>query len=161
MRIIFISDIHGKSQNLNHIEQIIKQNDMLVILGDLYSRDIDENDKIDEFIEKYKPILIKGNCDSYNSMFEQQDPKKIKIDNLDIYLTHGNKFNYYNTDINGVLVYGHEHIPYIRQKNDSYYICVGSISYPRNDLKETYMIYDNHTFTIYNLNDEEIDHIYI
>ena len=52
---------------------------------------------------------------------------------------------------NSVLVYGHEHIPYIENHNNMLYINVGSISLPRNNNKPTYMIYENKTFTIYDV----------
>ena len=38
MKILFISDIHGISDNLNYIDSVIKKEniDKLVVLGDLY-----------------------------------------------------------------------------------------------------------------------------
>ena len=51
----------------------------------------------------------------------------------------------------GILVYGHEHIPYIEKKDNMIYINVGSISLPRDGNDPTYMIYENKEFTIYDI----------
>ncbi len=60
-----------------------------------------------------------------------------------------------------ILVYGHEHVPYMKQFDGKIYINVGSISFPRNDGMSTYMIYENKIFTIYDIEDNVIDRIEI
>lgn len=175
MKIIFFSDIHGIKTNLNKLENVInKENpEKIVVLGDLYYNGFDKNDAFDnkfvfDFLNKYqdKLIVTKGNCDSdvdiKASDFPMCNLGLINTDGIDIYITHGNEFNY---DKNrkftrrGVLVYGHEHIPYIRKKDDMIYICVGSISLPRNDFGATYMIYENNKFIIYNIDGNIIDEL--
>ena len=60
-----------------------------------------------------------------------------------------------------MLVYGHEHIPYIKKNNDMTYINVGSISLPRDGNKPTYMLYNNKKFTIYDIDGNVIDSIVV
>ena len=58
-----------------------------------------------------------------------------------------------NFNKKGVLVYGHEHIRYIKKNN------VGAISLPRCDNKPTYVIYENKKFTIYDIDRNIFDSI--
>lgn len=177
MKVLFISDIHGIINNLEHIENVIetKEIDKLICLGDLYYH-LSNNNKnnvvntnyVKHFLKKYSNILIcmKGNCDSIfdinNSDFIiYDDIKKIKIENNDFYLTHGNKYNYENFNENGILIYGHEHIPYIKTKNNTIYVNVGSISLPKMNNNPTYAIYENNIITIFDIYENIIDKIKI
>lgn len=173
MKILFFSDIHGIKKNLSKLEKVIHKEkfDKIVVLGDLYNREFNnkkgmfDNQEVYNFLTKYKEKLIitKGNCDlniEINDFRVYKDYASIYVDDITFYLTHGNEYNYYNAtqfDQKGILIYGHEHIPYIRKKQDMIYICVGSISLPRNDLGATYMIYENKKFTIYNIDNEVIN----
>lgn len=173
MKILFFSDIHGIKKNLSKLKKIIDKEkfDKIIVLGDLYNKDFHnkkgmfDNEEVYNFLTKYKEKLIitKGNCDSnieIGNCKVYKDYTSICVDNICFYLTHGNEYNYYNSsqfDQKGILIYGHDHIPYIRKKDDMIYICVGSISLPRNDFGATYMIYENKKFTIYNIDYEIID----
>ena len=178
MKILFISDIHGIDNNLKRIEKIIEKEiiDKLVVLGDLYYAGPTYNQKykvnsksVKEILTKYrdKIICLKGNCDSLVDIKSSDFPicdnlALICVDGLDIYLTHGNEYSFdKNRKFNrkGILVYGHEHIPYIKKNNDMTYINVGSISLPRDGNKPTYMIYNNKKFTIYDIDGNVIDSI--
>lgn len=171
---LFISDIHGIYDNLGYIDNIIKKEkiDKLIVLGDLYyygasynnSLNID-GDKVKNFLTKYRNILVcmKGNCDSLVDIKSSDFPicsdiSMLFVDNLNIYITHGNDFNKNNSKKfnNSVLVYGHEHIPYIARDDDMIYICVGSISLPRGGSRSSYMVYDNKVFTLYDIDGNSI-----
>lgn len=177
MKILFISDIHGITHNLKYIEEKIQKLkiDKLVCLGDLYYAGPTYDNKypvnskaVHEFLTKYTDILIcmRGNCDSPVDIKASDFPinegvSLINVDNIDIYITHGNEYNYEkNRKFNrkGVLVYGHEHIPYIKENDDMVYINVGSISLPKNDIA-SYAIYEKKKFTIYDIKNNEIDSI--
>lgn len=157
MKAIFFSDIHGITTNLNKIEEkIIELNpDYVIALGDLYGSNKESNEYIYNFLMKYreKLILILGNCDNYNDLFV--DNMLLNLDGKSIFISHGHEYNYdKSSKVNhsNILVYGHKHIPYIRKKDDTTYICVGSISLPRNDIGTTYLVYDN-KFIIYDMFD--------
>lgn len=176
MRIIFISDIHGIKKNLEHIKMRFDELrcDKIVVLGDLLNGPA-KNAYFDfqyviTFLNslKDKIICMKGNCDLesdlsklsfkvYNSLFE------IKIDNLTFYFNHGNTYNYDNLGNikTGILIYGHEHIPYIRRKGDVLCINPGSISLPRGEFIESYLVYMDGKFIIYDILDNIIDEYYI
>lgn len=173
MKILFLSDIHGIIDNLGKIDTVIQKEkiERLVVLGDLYYTGFNSVDKkvdvfgVRDFLCKYKDILtvMRGNCDSSvdieNSPFPiLEDISLIHVDDIDIYITHGNRYRYLKNDIfdHGVMIYGHEHIPYIRKELDMIYINTGSVSLPRNELGPSYTIYENRIFTIYSLLDDKI-----
>jgi len=177
MKILFISDIHGITNNLNFIEDKIEEEkiDKLVCLGDLYyagpsynKNYIINSNEVLNFLTKYQGILIcmRGNCDSLVDIKASDFPisdgiSLINTDNIDIYITHGNEYSFEkNRKFNrkGILVYGHEHIPFIKQNENMIYINVGSISLPKNEVA-TYAIYENRKFTIYDINNSIIDSI--
>jgi len=175
MKIIFFSDIHGLKTNLVKLDYVITnlKPDKIIVLGDLYYNGFNNSKEFDnkyvfDFLMKYqdKVIATKGNCDAdvdiKLSDFPIVNLGLINVDGIDIYITHGNEYNYdKNRKFNrkGVLVYGHEHIPYIRKKEDMFYICVGSISLPRNEFGCTYMIYENNKFVIYDIDNNVIDEL--
>ena len=176
MKLLIFSDIHGITNNLNVIEHEMNNNvDKLVCLGDLYYSGPTydkiyavDSKKVHEFLSKYqdKLICMKGNCDSLVDIKASDFPisdgvSLVCVDGLDIYLTHGNEYSYdKNRKFNrkGILIYGHEHTPYIKQEGDMIYVNVGSISLPRNDVA-TYAIYENKNITIYDINQNIIDSI--
>ena len=174
MNILFFSDIHGISDNLDIIDSKIKEHNInkLICLGDLYynySYSHESNpEEVEEFLNKYNSILtcMKGNCDNYidisNSKFSIiDDYLKFSVDDIDIYITHGNKYNMSNSSFmdKGVLIYGHEHIPYIERGNNKIFINTGSISLPKGGSNPSYVIYSNREFIIYDIYDNVIDKI--
>ena len=179
MKILFFSDIHGITNNLNIIDKKIKEEniDLLVCLGDLYEsysrrEDIIINPlEVSRFLNNHKDILtcMKGNCDtSYDigiSKFNiYSGIKQINVDGLNIFVTHGNIYNMYNDSIikeGDILVFGHEHFPYIEKKEGKIFINVGSISLPRHNSNPSFAIYNNKEITIYDIYDNIVDSIKI
>ena len=174
MKIMFISDVHGIEDNLNFIKE--KYNELkcekLIVLGDIYyigpRNEMKESyniKKVYDFLNSFKNniICIKGNCDSEIDETINQFPTIDKLGiisdlNNDIYLTHGHIYNEDNWNYeNTILVYGHFHIPFIKEKNNNIFINPGSISLPKNDYKPSYLIYDNNKFTIYDIENNIID----
>lgn len=79
------------------------------------------------------------------------------MDNLNLYLTHGNKYNIENKNKfneGDILIYGHKHYPFIKKEDNIIFINVGSISLPKNESKASYAIYENRIFSIYSVDDE-------
>lgn len=164
---LFISDIHGNIENLKKLE--LSKYDTIFFLGDLYGT-IDGDEEVKKFMinNQYKMVCTKGNCDYDGDYLELGIPINEYIhfneNGLNIYCTHGNKYSLSKgnnfKDMN-ILIYGHEHIPYIEKLNNHTYICVGSVSKPRNSFGPTYMEYENNTFTIKNFDNEIIKQIKI
>jgi hypothetical protein len=170
MKIMFISDIHGIKTNLLKVKEVFeKENcDKLVVLGDLYyigprNRMIEGYDItfVKDFLNSFKDKLIclKGNCDSEVDIMVSDFPivnelSLISVDNKDIYLTHGHIYNENNWNKeNTILIYGHLHIPFIKEIGNNTYINPGSISLPKENNKPSYLIYNDNKFTIYDINE--------
>lgn len=168
MKIIFFSDIHGITTNLEKLKEIISSGnfDKIIVLGDLFDYSFQEESiRIAQFLSTYrnKLLIMRGNCDSLfhiekSSLEFTEDISLLTVDGIDFYLTHGNRYRYSHNDIftNGVMIYGHEHIPYIKREQDMIYINTGSLSLPRNEIGPTYAIYEKRTFTIYSIIDDRI-----
>ena len=169
MKIMFISDIHGISDNLGKIREKYKEFkcEKLVILGDIYNNYnyYDNNkEKVQKFLNDFKDSLIcvRGNCDSLTDLYDiPTHPIKeldlIKTNNLDIYITHGHIYNEDNWDReNTILIQGHTHRPKISKKDNNIYINPGSISLPRGNNLPSYLIFNEKEFIIYDLLDNII-----
>ena len=110
---------------------------------------------------------MQGNCDSAVDIKASDFPicstiSLICVDGLDIYLTHGNEHSIKkdrNFQRKGILVYGHEHYPFIEKKNDMIFINVGSISLPKKDIEASFCIYEDKTFTIYGIFEKELEKV--
>lgn len=109
---------------------------------------------------------MKGNCDSSVDIKVSDFPildtlSLINVDNLDIYITHGDIYNYEKNNFNkkGILVHAYKHIPYIRQEKNTTYICAGSISLPKEKNNPTYAVYSNKKITIYDIYDNVVNKI--
>ncbi len=171
MKLLFISDIHGFKTNLDVITKIIKNKniDKIVILGDILSSGYkNENYDINEvikFIElnKEKIIAVRGNCDTdqdinYLKVNINKEIDVIDVNDIKIYITHGHIYNEANWNKNNsILVQGHTHKPFIRIHKSNIFLNPGSISLPRGIFKESYMIYENKKFTIFDVDGKEID----
>ena len=167
MKALFISDIHGHADNIKHIEKIIEEKkiDKLFILGDIFLGGYDIHE-IYEFLNKYKSIItcMKGNCDFDNDLPVKLEDgiKGIMLDDVKAYITHGHMLPFYKDIYEGnILIYGHKHVPSIETINNTTYINVGSISKPRDGKLPTYMLYENHEFIIFDINDVVRYKIYV
>ena len=173
MRIMFISDIHGIKTNLELVKKRYKELKCtkLVVLGDLYyigpRNTLNVNYDINyvkDFLTSFKDSLIcvRGNCDSDVDIKVSDFPiinelGLISLKEKDIYLTHGHIYNENNWQKDGsILIYGHLHTPFIREKNGNYYINPGSISLPKSDYGPTYLVLEDNKFVIYDLDNKKI-----
>lgn len=172
MSVMFISDIHGIKNNLKKIKEEYDNHkcNQLIVLGDLYYADskYKNNDYDVEYVEKFLEsfqdniICIRGNCDSNQDIerckFKVEELSKINIDNQEVYITHGHIYNETNWHRpNTILVFGHYHVPFILKREDQIFINPGSISLPKNEYVPSYLIWENNTFTIYDIENHVID----
>ena len=169
MKIMFISDIHGMKTNLPLIREKMKefQCKKIVVLGDLYyvsplvrmDKDYDP-EAVQQFLNSFgdKLTCLNGNCDSDEEIDESPFPIMrgyyyLKTDGLDLYMTHGHLYNENNWDKeNTILIFGHYHIPFIKEMGNNLYMNPGSISRPQDGFLPSYMIWDEKKFTIYDVN---------
>lgn len=166
MKVVFISDIHGIYKYLELLEEknLIKDCDYFIVLGDIFGPVESNNLKIKQLLKKYenKLLITKGNCDNFNEIdginSKIDDIKYLKINSKDFYFTHGNVYNCYSNDTftDGVLVYGHEHKPYIKKDIDMIYVNPGSISLSRTEFGPSYGVINDNKITIYEVVSDKV-----
>jgi putative phosphoesterase len=129
MKILVVSDNHGKITNMNIVEKM--EYDHLIHLGD--------SELNHDFIASRGYLSIIGNCD-YDPKYDSE--KIVQFDNCNIFLTHGHLRNIRKTsDLEqieelkkyDIVMFGHLHIPYLKQVDKTIYMSPGSIEYPRGD----------------------------
>ena len=144
MRVLVVSDTHGKHDNLKKAVELVKPQ-RLIHLGDGEGYD----DRILQICDC--PLeIVRGNCDSFSDL-----PYYIvtNIGRHKAFLTHGHRYGvgYSNEDLifaaqeNGadVAMYGHTHVPQIDEAGPVQVINPGSISKPRQTgHKPSYIVID-------------------
>ena len=159
MKYLVISDIHGSGYYAEKIEEIVKKEnpDKIILLGDLYYHgprnpltDGYNPMEVSKILNKYKDIILcaRGNCDAevdeMISEFKFEDSIQLTIGEKRFFFTHGHKYNIDNIPQNiDVLVYGHFHTGYIKEKDGVLCVNAGSISLPKNDTPHSYLIIDD------------------
>lgn len=173
MKYLVISDIHGSKYYANKINEICKNEnpEKIILLGDLYYHG-PRNPLTKEYNPmevakilnnlKEKILCVRGNCDAevdeMISEFEFNNNIYIDIEGLKFLFTHGHKYNIDNPPDNvDVLVYGHLHTGFIKEKDGVIYVNSGSISLPKNNTKNSYIIIDKNKIILKDIDGNIID----
>ncbi|MBO4540256.1 MAG: phosphodiesterase [Oscillospiraceae bacterium] len=155
MRLLIASDIHGSNAAVKVLQQKLVDEgaEELILLGDIYN-----HGPRNPFPEEYAPMkvaealnkmnnltVIKGNCDSevdeMISSFVFSESAYVFSDGKKIFLTHGHKYNE-NTLPAGckVIIYGHFHVGFIKEKDGVIIANPGSVSLPKNNSEPSYLL---------------------
>lgn len=143
MRILIVSDTHGRHGNLDEVLERESNIDMLLHLGDL------ENEEYYiEAIGEWPYHMVAGNNDLFSYLPRD---KEIQIGKYKVWMTHGHQ--YYVSMGTGrlreaarargvdIVLFGHTHKPYVDVEDSPMLINPGSISYPRQEgRKASYII---------------------
>lgn len=135
MKVLIISDSHGRTYRLDEVLERVYDYDMVIHLGDICG---DEN-----YLRK------KVNCPLYmiagNNDFNRELNKEeiIEIEGKQILLTHGHKYGvnygieYLIEEAQSIgmdmVMFGHTHIPLIMREEELVVINPGSLTFPRQD----------------------------
>ncbi len=143
MRILIVSDTHGRTGNLELVKEHVGQIDMLLHLGDVEGAE----HNIEEMF--LCPIhMVAGNNDFFSYL---PNEKEIEIGKYRIFMTHGHHY-YVSMDTRllkqegrargvDIVMYGHTHRPDIDYSSDVLAINPGSLSFPRQEgRKATYIL---------------------
>lgn len=173
MKIMIASDIHGSAYYCKKLTEAFDREkaDKLVILGDILYHgprnelptDYSPKD-VAEMLNAIsdKLLCVKGNCDSDVDQMVLEFPIMaqyclVLIDGRTIFATHGDVFNKSNPPAlkkGDVLLYGHFHVPACEECNNFIYMNPGSVSIPKEDSCNSYMVTDGKTFTWKNIDGE-------
>ena len=143
MRILVVSDTHGRHANLDKILETVGQIDMFVHLGDVENGEF----YLDAVIECEKHI-IGGNNDFFSDLPREEE---FYIGKKKVFITHGHPYGVSagteelkragtsrGVDI---VMFGHTHRPYLEIGEEITLLNPGSVSYPRQSgRKAGYMI---------------------
>lgn len=143
MKILIVSDSHGRISNLSRVIDLVSPIDALIHLGDFEGHE----DEV-ELLSGCKTYLVAGNNDYFTNLEREM---VIELGPYKAFLTHGHRYGVsYGTDrlkdvarAHGanIAMYGHTHYPCIDQKGDITVVNPGSISLPRQDGRiPTYII---------------------
>ena len=145
MKILIVSDSHGKNYNLEKVIEKVKPIDLMIHLGDF------ENNE--EYVKSIAPCrveMVSGNND-YFTGFDKD--KIITIGNYTLFLTHGHRYgvNFGTERIKeaamrygaSIVLFGHTHRPLIDLTSNVWAINPGSITLPRQEGRiPTFVIMD-------------------
>ena len=143
MRILIVSDTHGRHGNLDEVLERESNIDMLLHLGD-----IENEEYYIETIAEWPYHIVAGNNDMFSYLPKE---KEIQIGKYKVWMVHGH--NYYvsmgtqrlreaaaarGADI---VMFGHTHRPYLDTDAKPMIVNPGSLSYPRQEgRKASYII---------------------
>ncbi len=135
MRILIISDTHGKHNRLNEIQEEAGDIDLLIHLGDI----ADGEFYLDVLFDCPKH-LIRGNNDFFLDLPEE---KIFQLGKYKVWITHGHQYYVYSgtkvLEQEGrekgadIVMFGHTHLPYLKEKDGIILLNPGSVGYPRQE----------------------------
>lgn len=145
MKILIVSDSHGRNTYLNMVLDKVAPVDLLVHLGDL-----EGSEEYLTMIADCPVEMVSGNNDYFTDIERE---KVIRIGKYKVFLTHGHRYrvNYDTETIKqealergvDIVMFGHTHKPLIDLSGSVIAINPGSISQPRQDGRiPTYIIMD-------------------
>ena len=159
MKVLVISDTHGRDENLDRVWENVKPVDYILHCGDVGGRA--------EYIRRKTPgpcCIVAGNCDYAGDL---PPSAEFDIGGHHLFMTHGHRQGV-NMSYDGILLaarlheadlvcFGHTHIPELSW-HDGILLCnPGSLTYPRQmSHKPSYILLDitpeNMTGKIFEIN---------
>ncbi len=133
MKILIVSDTHGRDDELDKVLEIEKPFDMLVHCGDVEGREI-----YIEVAAECPCHIITGNNDFFSDLPREEE---IRLGVHKVFLTHGHYYGV-SRDLRDLVeeaasrgcdiaMFGHTHKPLVEVRQGVTVINPGSLSYPR------------------------------
>ena len=180
MKILICSDIHGDLDSAKKAFEAYEREgaDKMLILGDLLYHG-PRNDLPSTYApkavisllneNKEKILCVRGNCDTEVDQMVLSFPiladyVYLHLDGLNIFATHGHKYN--KDTLSGILgkdeilLHGHTHVIASEMfGNENFYLNPGSAALPKEENPRSYMVYENRVFSVKTLEGEIIREI--
>ncbi len=175
MRILIASDIHGSLESSRFLLKKTQelQPRLCILLGDyLY------HGPRNPLPEQYTPqavvqtlgeimdygteiLAVRGNCDALVDEglipFPLTESVQLYIDGRNFMAAHGHQFgrdpDFSLIPKGTVMLTGHTHVPVAEAREHVFWWNPGSISLPKSGYPRTYGVYENETFTIYDIHE--------
>lgn len=143
MKILIVSDTHGRDSTLKHLLEQVKPIDMLVHCGD-----VEGSEEYIRAMVDCPVYMVAGNNDFFCDLPKEEE---FLIGKYRVLLTHG---HYYYITMGSqmikedakargfdIVMFGHTHRPYLEQDSDIVVLNPGSLSFPRQEgRKPSYII---------------------
>lgn len=175
MKLMIASDIHGSAFYCKKLIERYKESqaDKLVLLGDILYHG-PRNDLPKEYNPKSviamlntikdEILCVRGNCDAEVDQMAldfsiMSDSMILYLDNRMVFATHGHIFNNENLPKlkkGDILLHGHTHVQAFDEHDGYIYMNPGSVSIPKEGNENSYIEYENGTYTIKNLDGKNI-----
>lgn len=135
MKILIVSDTHGRNTNMETVIEREKNIDLLLHLGDIEGSELYISHCVECPVE-----IVAGNNDFFSNLERE---KELVIDKYKILITHGHYY-YVNEGFGEIyneakgrgidyFMFGHTHRPFLETKNGITLLNPGSLSYPRQN----------------------------
>lgn len=178
MKIFIASDLHGSAFYAEKLLERYNKEcaDKLILLGDIYNHGPrnplpkDYNPmRVAELLNGAKDdlVVVKGNCDSevdnMISEFSFIEDVVVVSGGKTVFLTHGHVYNKEKmpkTNFDAV-VYGHFHTGFIERKDKTVIANTGSLSLPKNNTKNSYIILEDDIIVLKDIDGNIIEKIKI
>lgn len=135
MRVLIVSDTHGRDENLELALKECGKIDLLVHAGDVH-----QSEDYIRVIAECPVQMVAGNNDYFSGLPSELE---FSIGEYRVLLTHGHAYcvnaGYEHLRREGrarganIVIFGHTHRPFIEEKDGFYVINPGSLSYPRQE----------------------------
>ena len=178
MKILVVSDIHGSSYYAKKAIEKFKElkADKLLLLGDLMyhgprnplTKDYDPL-KVSQILNEYAKDIycVRGNCDSeVDQMLLDfnitSDYIVIVNEGRKIFVSHGHVYNPENLPLinnEDIFIFGHIHLPIAKKENNKYILNPGSIALPKENNPNSYGVFVDDCFKIFDIDDNLIKEI--
>ncbi len=176
MKLLIASDIHGDFESAKAVFSAAEHEgaEKILLLGDILyhgpRNDLPKTYAPKAVIEllnqnKDRILAVRGNCDTEVDQMVLDFPiladyAYLSLDGLTVFATHGHHHNT-NTPpalLSGeILLHGHTHVLKCEKfGNDNYYLNPGSVALPKENNPRTYMVYENRTFTVKDLDGKTV-----
>lgn len=143
MKILIVSDTHGRDTALKHLLEQVKPIDMLIHCGD-----VEGSEDYIRSLAQCPVHMVAGNNDFFCDLPKEEE---FLIGKYRVLLTHG---HYYYISMGAqmikedaaargfdIVMFGHTHRPYLEQDKGIVVLNPGSLSYPRQEgRKPSYMM---------------------
>ena len=180
MKWMIASDIHGSAYYCEKLMEayVREKAEKLILLGDLLyhgpRNDLPKGYEPKRVIamlneRKEELLCVRGNCEAEVDQMVLEFPvlaeyALLYVDGHTIFATHGHTYNKKKLPPlkeGDILLHGHTHVQALEKCEGYYYFNPGSVSIPKENNVNSYMIYEEHKFIIKDLEGKLIKEIVI
>lgn len=180
MKLMIASDLHGSEYYCRKLVSLYREEkaEKLLLLGDLLyhgpRNDLprEYNPKVvTELLNGMKEELlcVRGNCDCEVDQMVLEFPMMadyaiLYIEGKMVFATHGHLYHEEKQPPlkkGDILLHGHTHVMALEDRGDYFYLNPGSLSLPKEGKENSYMIYEDGSFILKNMDGTEIKRITI